>query len=364
MSRRIKVVHVITDAGPHPYFDTLARHADRDRFELIVGGVGSEGPLQESMRAAGLATFALGADRRVDYARATGRLARMLRRADVDVVQAHLVDGSLVGLGAARLAETPLAILTAHHSHEVPLHGAKLRAVERALAGPLSDRIIAPSGGVASVMADEVGIPRDKIEVVHHGFEVDSALDPTAVDGARVRAELGLEDKTVLSVIGRHFWVKNHVALVQAFTALSDPDLRLVFVGGGDASDVQAVADDRVLVTGPRDDVPELLAAFDAFVHPAIAESFAMVIVEAMSMALPVLCTPTGIAPDVIEDGVNGLLARSSSVEDLRAGLSRLLDLRSRWPAMGAAAREAVVGFRADRMVARYEACYLEWLRA
>ena len=91
-----------------------------------------------------------------------------------------------------------------------------------------------------------------------------------------------------------------------------------MIVGAGDASGLAARArelniGDRVVLCGPRDDVPDVLAAVDVFVHPAVAESFGMVIVEAMAMARPVLSTPVGIAPEVISAGETGapvLIAR------------------------------------------------------
>jgi glycosyltransferase involved in cell wall biosynthesis len=121
---------------------------------------------------------------------------------------------------------------------------------------------------------------------------------------------------------------------------------------------------DRVVFTGPRSDVPELLAAFDAFVHPAVAESFGMVIVEAMAMGLPVLTTPVGIACEVIHGRGSGLVTNGSDPIALERGLLELLELRSSWPEMGAAARRQVVGFTAQRMASRYHELYEKWLDA
>jgi glycosyltransferase involved in cell wall biosynthesis len=111
-----------------------------------------------------------------------------------------------------------------------------------------------------------------------------------------------------------------------------------------------------------RNDVPELLAAFDVFVHPAIAESFGMVIVEAMAMERPVVSTRVGIAPDVIESGVNGLLSAGSDRAMLERAMLEMLEIRPRWVDMGTAARGSVVGWTAERMAARYEELYEAWL--
>jgi glycosyltransferase involved in cell wall biosynthesis len=361
-SRRI--VHVITDSGPHPLFRTLIESGAFDRANLTVGCVGSRGPLYDEMRSLGVATFALGARSRRNQPIAVERLVQLLRRTRAEVVQTHLVDGSLVGLAAARLARARLAIMTAHHSHELPFHGRRLLWPERLCAGPLCDRIIAPSDQVAATLTRLAHVPADKISVVHHGFDL-KRLDPDLVDGSRVRRELGLEDKLVFGAIGRIYWIKNYRALLEAFalTLRDTPEARLLIVGSGDPSELTMRAaefgiGDRVIVTGHRADIPEVLAALDVFVHPALAESFGMVIIEAMAMAKPVLTTPVGIAPEVVRDGVTGVLSRGADSADLAAGLRSIFALRSRWQALGAAAKREVSGFTATHMGSRYAELY------
>jgi glycosyltransferase involved in cell wall biosynthesis len=360
-----RVVHVISTAGPHPWFRTLIKDGGAERQGLMVGSVGPAGALQEDMAQLGVDTFALNARSRAGFPVAVVRLARMLRAYRADVVQTHLVDGCLVGLAAARLARVPVAIMTAHHSHELPFHGRRLRWPDMLCAGPLSDHIIAPSRNVAETMVEHLGVDRSKIEVIHHGFDL-SRLDPERVSGEAARRELGLEGKLVLGSIGRIYWVKNQEALVRAFAAV-DPDATLVLAGPGDPRRLRSLAatlgvEERVVLTGPRSDVPEILAALDAFVHPAIAESFGMVIVEAMAMARPILSTPVGIAGEIVGPDT-GILAASPSIDDLAAALRALLQARDRWPAMGVAARDRVSGFTAEAMAARYEQLYGRFLR-
>ena len=231
------VVHVISDAGPHPYFRTLIEAGGLERRGLVVGCVGREGPLQREMRELGVGTFALGAGSRAGYPGAVVRLARLLRSSGAEVVQTHLVDGTLVGLAAGRLARVPVSVMTAHHSHELPFHGRRLVWPERLACGPLSDHIIAPSKQVAATLAELAHARPEKIEVVHHGFDL-ARLDPAAVDGAVVRRELGLDGKLAFGAIGRLYALKNYAALLEAFAVGLGGvgDARLVIAGAGDVA--------------------------------------------------------------------------------------------------------------------------------
>jgi glycosyltransferase involved in cell wall biosynthesis len=275
----------------------------------------------------------------------------------------------VVGLAAGRLARTPVAIFTAHHSHEIPLQRRRgLTTVDRLCAGPLSDAIIAPSPQMRDTLTRVHRVRADKVAVIRHGFELD-ALDPATVDAHQLRRELGLEGQTVLTSIGRYYWIKNQAGLVRAFASIASdaPDTTLVLVGGGDSTALRALVaslglDARVRVLPSRQDIPALLAATDLFVHPAHAESFGMVIIEAMAMGCPVVSTPVGIAPEVVEHAVTGMLAADPEPGAIAAALREALSQRHRWDAMGDAARRRALQFSAAQMVGEYERLYLRLL--
>jgi glycosyltransferase involved in cell wall biosynthesis len=367
-ARRLRVLHLITDAGPHPYFDLIGEHADRTRFEVTIATLGSVGALHEDVGRMGLRSFGLGADTRSRHPRATLALARILRRDRVDVLQTHLLEASLAGLPAARLARTPASILTAHHSHEIPLHRKPLLTSVDRLCARLSDAVIAPSLQMRDTLVQIHRISPDKIAVIRHGFDLDR-LHPASTDRSTLRAQLGVDGRVVLTSLGRVYWIKNQEALLRAFAAVSEevPESLLVVAGGGDYTRLRDVVrelriEKRVLLLGARADVPRLLAASDLFVHPALAESFGMVIVEAMAMGLPVVSTPVGIAPEVIEEGATGILASDAGDEALADALRRAFAARSRWPEIGTAAREKALAFPAAAMVREYQELYLKLL--
>jgi glycosyltransferase involved in cell wall biosynthesis len=361
----IRVVHFISSSNRTEYFRLIAQHTDHDRFKMQVGSLESARELQEGLREIGIPTFALGAEKRWQYPLATLLLALRLRRDKVDVLHTHLLDASLVGLFAAKLARTKLAIFTGHHSHEVPLHRRRvLLEVDRFAARRLADVVISPSGEMRDTFVNVYGCRPDRVEVIEHGIDL-SRYDPDATNGTEVRSELGLDGKLVFGAISKHFWVKNLDALVRAFSVIAarNPDAHLVVLGIGDSSSLTALVDElnlgrQVSVLSPRRDVPEVLAAFDVFVHPALAESFGLALVEAMAMARPVVATPVGIAGDVIEDGVSGIRIAGTDVDSIVDAMNRVLEQRDRWPEIGAEARRRALAFTPERWVAAHERLY------
>jgi glycosyltransferase involved in cell wall biosynthesis len=367
---RIRVLHFISDSQQTEYFRVIARHTDRSRFDLTVASLEGPGDLQWGLREIGVPTFALGIDRRAEYPQAAVRLARWLRRNHVDVLHAHLFEASFVGLLAGRLARTPVGVFTGHHSHEVPLHRRRaLLEVDRFMARRLADVVVAPSPEMADTFVRLYGCDPRRVVMIEHGLDL-TRFDPRRADPGPVRKELRLDGKLVLGAISKHFWVKNLNALVQAFAmvAAERPDVHLVVLGIGDPSALKTQVNQlrlasRTTILAPRSDIPDVLAAIDLFVHPALAESFGFAVVEAMAMARPVVTTPVGIAREVIEDGVSGYVIQGMDPDSIRRAIATALACRDRWPALGAEARRRALWFTPERWVSRHEGLYEERLQ-
>jgi glycosyltransferase involved in cell wall biosynthesis len=345
----IRVLHLITSSARTPYFASLFQHTDAARAELTIASLESKGDLQRELQALDIPTFSLDADRGRQYPAATAALAQRLRRGHYDVVQTHLLEASVVGLAASRLARTRLAVFTAHHSHEVPLHRKlRLLAADAVCARMLADLVIAPSEDVRQTLTRVHRLSTDKVTVIRHGVDARRAQPHHGVR-ERFRAEHGLGDELVLAAVSRHFWIKNLDSLVSAFAmvAQEEPRARLVIVGDGDTSRVSRRVTnlglgDRVLLLGSTPDIADVYGGADLLVHPSRAESFGLVVVEAMVAGLPVVATPVGIAPEAIRDGKTGFLVRDPTPAALAAGIRRALQRRRDWPSIGAAAaREA-----------------------
>lgn len=212
------------------------------------------------------------------------------------------------------------------------------------------------------------GFPREKVHTIPHGIDM-SEYAPASPDRKdSLRASLGLPaDKLLVTYTGRLIEGKGLETLFAAIKSLADiPSLHLVLVGSGQGQVISieeklrelalapALAD-RVTFTGRVDNVAAYLQASDIFVFPTLDEALGMSAVEAQACGLPAVASRTGGVPDIIEDGVTGILVAPGEVEPLAAGLRRLIEdsaLRSRYA--DAARRRTEAKFALETTVSRY----------
>ena len=105
--------------------------------------------------------------------------------------------------------------------------------------------------------------------------------------------------------------------------------LRCILVGDGAerAAIEAAIARDRledaVWLAGDREDIPALLACMDVFVLPSLGEGISNTVLEAMATGLPVIATRVGGNPELVQDGVSGLLVPAADAPALAAAILR-----------------------------------------
>jgi len=222
---------------------------------------------------------------------------------------------------------------------------------------------------IRKVVVRSAGVPAAKVHVVYAGVDL-SRFDPARADGAKVRREWNVtaEGKLLLQV-GARDW-KGWRDLVAAGALLADriPQLVVAIVACKDEAEKERVLSfarekgigDRVRAIGFRADMPDVLAAADV-VADLSYEGLGITgtIREAMALGKPVVASAAGGNPELVEDGVSGLLVSPRQPPALAAAVEKLLgdpDLASR---LGRNARERVVaGFSTEVRLDRIEALY------
>ncbi len=372
MKSKIKILHFITNSCDHPYLYSVTEYADKSKYEISVGSLNSAGDLQKYYKAQGIEAFSLETNHRSQFPRAVIKLARFLRKNKIDIIQTHLYDASIVGMAAAMLARVKLRIFTGHHSQEIVSHKEHFQRnlhfwLDRFVIRWLSQYIIAPSEQMKQSFIDNYSVAAEKIAVVHHGFNFE-IWQPSEDAREGIRKEFALKNKIVFGAMGRISWIKDYSTLIKAFAVISTefPEAVLMIVGAGDQTNLRHLVnslsiEQKVVFTGWRNDAPALFSAIDVFIHSSLAESFGMVIVEAMAMEKPVICTDVGIAREIIEEGVNGFLVPLGNEEKFVSAMRKTIEMRSRWQEIGTTNCLQVQEFTAAKMTAGYEECYIKW---
>lgn len=333
------------------------------RFDATRAPNNDERAALERLHAAGTGFLALGRHRRSEV-RPWRRLAAYLRREHVDVLHAHMFGSNVWGTVIGRLMAVPVVIA---HEHTWSFEGEPLRRLlDRDLIGRFSDAFVSVSREDRRKMIEIERIPADRIRLVVNGIAPDA---PTP--GRRLRTELGLGSEPVIGAVGALRAQKAYDVLIRAAAELrhTHPGIRVLIAGDGtEEARLQALIrelglQEVVLLLGPRLDVADVLATLDVAVSSSRYEGSPLAMMEYMQAGLPIVATRVGGVPDLIEDGVHGLLVEPGSSAALAGAIRSLLNDRSRAAAMGLRARARQRSeFDLDGMIRNVEALYEELL--
>ncbi|MGC9665573.1 glycosyltransferase [Planosporangium sp. 12N6] len=330
----------------------------------LLGG----GPLAAPLRAAGVETriFAFGAQRQRHHpggrsaarvvlgeVRELYRVWRHLRALRPDVCHAFLYTCNTLVLPLAWLARVPLRV-AGRRGPDPELKGLRHRTVEAIGRRAASVHLCNSRAGAAEVVSAE-GVPASRVLVIANGVEI-----PEAVAQAARQPAHGV-------VVAQLRPGKGHEDLLAALASLPAPP-RVCLIGDGPQRRAIEEQVDRlglagvVQLAGERSDVRELLPAYQFAMLPSHGEGLPNAVLEAMAAGLPVIATAVGGVPDVVVDGVTGILVPPRAPDALAVAIAQLADDPDLRVRLGAAARAAAMDFSVPACVNRHEAIYRQWL--
>ncbi|CUH42205.1 glycosyltransferase [Ruegeria atlantica] len=321
------------------------------------------GPLEAEVARRGVETVRLSRSGLRDP-RALIRAIKLIRTWDPHIVHTHLIKSDLIGQLAARCLNRH-RVITLHNTD--PWRKKRvLSGIYRTLTSG-ADACLAVTNNVADHVAQYGGYDRDRIEVVQNGVDLDrfAAGHAPPMDLSRFGIA---ENAVVIAKIGRVTVQKDHENFLQAVTCLRERNLKIhvLIVGDGELAEhvreranSLGLGDDQLTFTGNLRDMPALLAAIDIFVLASKWEGLPMALLEAMAAEVPVVSTAVGGIPDLIKDGVNGMLVAPSDPSALACALEKMIadaDARKR---LGRAGRSTVESrFSGEAMMDRLWSIY------
>jgi glycosyltransferase involved in cell wall biosynthesis len=324
----------------------LVRRMTGGEHEVSVCSLCPLGQIGHEIEAAGVTITTLGMSANPSFrelAVAAIRLARMLDRERIDLVQSFLYRANVVATLAVKMSRRRPRLVSGQRS----LNPAGFQKAARAVKWTrrFSDVVVAVSEAVRDEVLASERTPPERVIVIRNG--VDTSVF-TPVDGTRARAQLGLtSDAFVVGGVGRLAPVKGFQHLIDAAGVLERRGVEIDVLLVGDGPDREELRQraaaanlaKRVHFLGVRRDLTELYATMDVFALPSVQEGSPNALLEAMACARPIVASLVGGVPEIVVDGGCGLLTPAGDVESLADALVRVkndVELRGR---LGAAAR-------------------------
>ncbi|HEY9571683.1 MAG TPA: glycosyltransferase family 4 protein [Pusillimonas sp.] len=334
--------------------------AMRDRGHHLEAVCQPHAVLTQRLREQGFTVHTTYMDGPVNFVKSVVSIRKVLRGGRFDVLNTHSRRDTIVAGCAGRLAGTPLIVRTRHLANRV---GSLLSYTV------IPHRVTTASDFVRNHLIER-GVPPGHVATVYPAVE----LSPIP-EQSTLRQELGLaQDDIVVGCVAVMRAQKGHKELIDAMEPLirERPDVHLLFVGGGSPvfEQVQAYVAEkslgkRIHLLGVRSDVPNLLAGFDLFALATRKEASGTVFVEAGAAGLPVVGTRVDGVPEMMQDGVSGILVPLDDQAALTAAIRRLVEDSGLRRQMGRAGLEFCREqgrFSLDAMVERVESSYTRWL--
>jgi L-malate glycosyltransferase len=296
---------------------------------------------------------------------AVRKIAAYVRKHNIQLIHCHLPWAGMAGRLVGKLTGVPV-VYTEHNKWE-RYH--KLTYYMNKLSFGFQQRVIAVSAEVANSIKINYGKAKPRIEVVANG--ADTAKYARMQTGENdIRKQLNIPATATVIGITCVFRAQKRLGtwleIAQALHA-KHPDTFFIIVGDGPLRDevhakAKALGTDKyVFFAGLQTETRPYFTAMDMFMMSSEFEGLPIALLEAMSMNCVPVCTAAGGIPEVIKDGVNGLLVPVEQPLQLVDRLSQLVQQPDRVAQMKQAARETVINsFSMKKMVTELEDIYTD----
>lgn len=363
------ILHFIQDGDTSGIFPNLAKWHDKNRFRVLFASLNEFDPrLREYMQLQGVESFSCGALSRKDFPAAALKLAAFLKKENVDILHTHLFEPSVIGLWAGILAGTKYRVSTRHYSDYHTRVNKNWHVRIDKMCNRLSHKIIGVSQHTSDHVVKTENTSPQKVVTIYNGIDFDRVKTSCGDFRAKIRTEFDAEDKFLILTTGRLHPEKGYPYLFEAAAKLKNlTEKPFVWLIAGKGSFEQKFreqvseldAHDVIKFIGFRRDMPDLMASADLFVLPSVAEAFGVVFAEAIYLGVPIVATRIGGIPEIVSDGVDGILIPPANSEAIAEATADLLNNPNKLKSLAGAGREKVIGkFEFKDMTRQYEAVY------
>lgn len=292
------------------------------------------------------------------------RLIEVINRYKIDIIHANGSRCMIYGGIAGKIKRIPVI----WHVRIIE----KDNLLDRILS-KLADRIIVISNSVRDRFNWLKN--REKISVIYNGIDIDDFSRDINTD--KIRKELSItEDEIVIGTVGQLIPMKGHKYFIEAAKIVLEKIKNVKFIITGSSQENSSYEmelknmvknynlEDKIIFTGYRKDIKNIIALMDIFVFSAVGEGFGRVLIEAMVLQKPIVAANSGGIPEIVVDGKTGLLVPENDPHSIASAVIMLINEKDTRDRMGRAGRKRVEEmFTIERHTRDIENLYSEVLK-
>jgi L-malate glycosyltransferase len=366
---RIRLLNFLTNfniGGTEKQVVQLLKSLDRESFDVRLACLGEKGPLLSTVRELAIpySEYRISSFWNPKTVRQQLRFALDIRRSGVQIVHTYGFYTNVFAIPAAKLARTVSIIASIRDT------GAYLTELQKRvqrIACRMADHVLVNAEAVRQWLIAS-GYRPDNIHVICNGIQVPPLPPPSTREA--IRREFGIPlSAPVVAVHSRLSAVKGIEYLIDAAPEILRrfPETCFLIIGDGIFNYMDVLksyaarkgVSERVIFTGFRLDIPAVLSAVDVSVSASLSEGLSNSLLESLAASLPVVATRVGGNPEIIEDGVSGILIPVRDHDAISRAVCRLLSNPRIAESMGAKGREkALSRFSASQSVRNTEQFY------
>jgi glycosyltransferase involved in cell wall biosynthesis len=337
----VKVTYVLSLIFKSLEYEWIVRYIDRSRVDLSFILLNPEAcELQQWLQNENVKTYHVPFYGKLSYPRCLFRTIQILKKEKPDFVNCNLLDANMIGLTAAYFAGVRNRVYTRHHSTFHHVYFKKGRYYDY-YANFLSTQIVAVSSLVKRILIEKEGVPEGKIRLIPHGFGIPDFENVTEERINKLRGKYSIFGRSpVVGVISRYIEWKGVQYIIPAFEEVLKqyPNAVLLIANARQGTYTKEILSrlSKLPLESYREiefesDVLAFYKLLDVFVHTPIddhSEAFGRIYPESLAAGIPLVCTISGIAHDIIVNGVNALVVPHKNSPAITAAILEILKNR------------------------------------